>query len=136
MDKPKTDNDTSSLSTQQPGDDRRGKDDSKETFENQPLDEAHVRTQEQRNQKWTAGTDEADDRRQEGEPLRTGSDPADTLDRPSELEDKLDDVMSHPHSDAQETSDTQGEPRPLGGMPKTGSGDQDPMSTAQGSGSE
>lgn len=135
MDKPQTDNDTSSTSTQQPGDDRRGKGDSKETLQD-PLAEEHVHTQEQRNQDWTKGTDESDERRQEGEPLRTDTQPADTLDRPSELEDKLDDVMAHPHSDAQDTTDTQGEPGPLGGMPKTGSGEQDPMSTAQGSGSE
>ncbi|HEV2070104.1 MAG TPA: hypothetical protein VGR26_09950 [Acidimicrobiales bacterium] len=66
MDKPETDNDTSSTSTQQPGDERKAKGDSKETFENQPLDEAHVRTQEQRNQDWTKGSDESDSRRDEG----------------------------------------------------------------------
>ncbi len=119
MDKPTTDNDTSSTSTQEPGDDRRQKGDSKETFENQPLDEAHVRTQEQRNQKWTAGADESDDRRNEGEPLRTDTHPADTLDRPSELEDRLDDVMSHPHSDAEETTDVKSTP---------GSGEENPNS--------
>lgn len=136
MDKPRTDNDTSSTSTQEPGDDRRAKGDSKETLQNSPLAEEHVHTQEQRNQTWTKGTDESDPRRHEGEPLRSDTTPAETLDRPSELEDKLDDVMSHPHSDAQDTTDTQGEPGPLGGMPKTGSGDQDPMRQAQGSGSE
>ena len=110
MDKPETDNDTSSTSTQQPGDERQARGDSKETFENQPLDEAHVRTQEQRNQDWTRGTDEGDSRRQEGEPLRTDSPPAETLDMPSELEDKLDDVMSHPHSDAQKGTGMEGVP--------------------------
>jgi hypothetical protein len=110
MDKPEADNDTSSTSTQEPGDERRAKGDSKETFENQPLDEAHVRTQEQRNQLWTAGSDESDPRRHEGEPLRTDSQPAETLDMPQDLEDKLDDVMANPHSDAEKGTDTQGTP--------------------------
>jgi hypothetical protein len=103
MDKPKTDTDTSSTSTQEPGDERQAKGDSKETFENQPLDEAHVRTQEQRNQMWTAGTGDSDPRRAEGEP-RSDTQPAETLDMPQALEDKLDDVMADPHSDAEKGS--------------------------------
>lgn len=100
-----------------------------------PLAEEDVHTQEQRNQPWTQGGSD-DPRRDGGDPLRTGTEPAPTLDMPGELEDKLDDIMANPSSDAQDTTDTQGEPGPLGGMPKTGSGEQDPMRNAQGSGSE
>jgi hypothetical protein len=101
-----------------------------------PLAEEDVNTQEQRNQAWTQGGSD-DPRRDGGDPLRLGTtEPAPTLDRPAELENKLDEVMANPHSDAQDTTDTQGEPGPLGGLPKTGSGEQDPMRNAQGSGTE
>jgi len=36
---------------------------------------------------------------------QVSTDPAPTLDMPSELEDKLDEVMANPHSDAQEGDD-------------------------------
>lgn len=100
---------------------------------NEPLPEEDVNTPEQRDQKWTAA--EPSGPRGE-EPLRHDVKPVEPLDMPGELQDKLEDVKSHPHSDAQDTTETQGEPGPLGGMPKTGSGEQDPMSNAQGSGSE
>ena len=98
---------------------------------NEPLPEEDVNTPQQRDQKWTAG--EPTGPRGE-EPLRHDVKPVETLENPAQ--DKLDDVMANPHSDAQDTSDTQGEPGPLGGVEKTGSGDQDPMRNAQGSGSE
>ncbi|MBW3580043.1 MAG: hypothetical protein KY431_03290 [Actinobacteria bacterium] len=88
-----------------------------------PLAEEDVHTPQQRDQSWTPG--EATGPRRE-EPMRVEGNMAPPLDMPSELEDKLEQVNANPHSDAQETSDTQGEPRPLGGMPKTGSGEQDP----------
>lgn len=101
MDKPETDNDTSSTSTQEPGDDRRGKGDEKEGL-SQPLADEHVHTQEQKNQEWTT-SDEHDPRRQESsDPLRTDAQPAETLDRPQELKDKLEDIEAHPSSDAEE----------------------------------
>ena len=100
-----------------------------------PLADEDVNTQEQVNQDWTSQS-ESDPRRQEGDPHRVGTEPASPLDRPSDLENKLDEVMANPHSDAQDATDTQGEPRPLGGVAKTGSGEQDPMRNAQGSGSE
>lgn len=123
MERPETDTDTSSTSTQQPGEGREAAGDSKEGLD-EPLAEEHVHTQEQRNQPWTEGGSQDARRDDEGEPLRTDATPPPTLDMPSELEDKLDDVMAHPHSDAEETSDTGGD---LGGVPKTGSGEQDPM---------
>ncbi len=88
------------------------------------MNEEDVNTPQQRDQAWTPG--EATGPRRE-EPMRIEGGTTPPLDMPSELEDKLDQVKANPHSDAQETSDTQGEPRPLGGMPKTGSGEQDPM---------
>lgn len=100
-----------------------------------PLAEEDVNTQEQRNQTWTQGGSN-DPRREESGPSRVSTQPAPTLDMPAELEGKLDDIIANPSSDAQDTTDTQGEPGPLGGMPKTGSGEQDPMRNAQGSGSE
>lgn len=100
---------------------------------NEPLSDDAVNTQEQVNQPWTAQSD-PDERRHEGDPLRIENKPVDPL--PNPAQDKLEDVKAHPHSDAQDTTDTQGEPGPLGGMPKTGSGEQDPMRNAQGSGSE
>lgn len=127
MDKPMTGNDTSGTSEQEPGDGRRADGDAVESLD-KPLADEHVNTQEQRNQAWTTGPG-----RQEDEPMRMqDSSPAPTLDRPQELEDKLDEVMANPHSDAQDTTDTQGEPRELGGMPKTGSGEQDPMTQTGG----
>ncbi|MBW3547089.1 MAG: hypothetical protein KY452_03000 [Actinobacteria bacterium] len=98
---------------------------------NEPIPEEDVDTPQQRDQKWTAP--EPTGPRGE-EPLRHDVEPVEPLENPAQ--DKLEDLKSHPHSDAQDTTDTQGEPGPLGGMPKTGSGDQDPMSSAQGSGSE
>ncbi|MGI9120481.1 MAG: hypothetical protein ACR2G7_10265 [Acidimicrobiales bacterium] len=101
-----TGDDTSSTSTQEPGDDRRGKGDKNEGL-SEPLADEHVRTQEQKNQAWTA-SDEHDPRRQEtSDPLRVDPKPAETLDMPQELEDKLDDIEAHPSSDAQETSDAE-----------------------------
>jgi hypothetical protein len=100
---------------------------------NEPLSDDAVNTQEQVNQDWTAQSD-SDERRGEGEPLRMENKPVEPLENPAQ--GKIDDAESHPHSDAQDTTDTQGEPGPLGGMPKTGSGEQDPMRSAQGSGSE
>lgn len=101
MEKPATDNDTSSTNTQQPGESREAEGDAAESLD-EPLAEEHVRTQEQRNQEWTA--DETPDPRRdsEGEPLRTGSTPPPTLDMPTDLENKLDEVMANPHSDAEE----------------------------------
>ncbi len=98
---------------------------------NEPLPEEDVNTPQQRDQKWTAA--EPTGPRGE-EPLRQDVKPVEPLENPAQ--DKLDDVTANPHSDAQDTTDTQGEPGPLGGMEKTGSGEQDPMSSAQGSGSE
>ena len=122
MDKPQTDNDTSSTSTQQPGEGREAAGDSKEGLD-EPLAEEHVNTQEQRNQPWTQeGSD--DPRRGEGEPMRTDSSSPPTLDMPDELESKLDEVVANPTNETEPTHDTGGE---LGGVPKTGSGEQDPM---------
>ncbi|CAN5132484.1 hypothetical protein BH20ACT9_BH20ACT9_12690 [soil metagenome] len=124
MEKPETDNDTSSTNTQDPGEGREAEGDAVESLD-EPLAAEHVHTQEQRNQQWTA--DETPDPRRdsEGEPLQTDSQPPPTLDMSAELQDKLKDVKANPHSDAEETSDTGG---PLGGVP-TGSGEQDdPMS--------
>lgn len=110
-------------STHEPGDEQ-GKGGTSKTLD-QPLAEEDVNTQEQRNQSWTQeGSD--DSRRGEGEPMRsenTGSTP--TLDMPDELEDKLEDVKANPSNETEPTHDTGGQ---LGGMPKTGSGEQDPMS--------
>ena len=117
--------DTSSTSTQEPGQGRQSEGDSAESLD-QPLADEHVHTQEQRNQEWTTGPGrQDDDRRVEGAS-------APPLDMPQDLQSKLDEVQANPHSDAQDTTDTQGEPRDLGGMPKTGSGDQDPMGQAGG----
>lgn len=101
MDKPETDNDTSSTNTQQPGEGREEEGDAVESLD-KPLAEEHVRTQEQRNQPWTE--DGTSDPRREGQGMtgQVSTDPAPTLDMPSELEDKLDEVMANPHSDAQE----------------------------------
>ena len=131
MDKPQTDNDTSSTTTQQPGEGREAEGDAVESLD-EPLAEEHVRTQEQRNQAWTQDGAE-DPRRGEGEPMRTDTTAPPTLDRPDALEDKMEEVMANPHSDAEEGHD---EEMGLGGVPKTGSGEQDPMRNAQGSGSE
>ena len=122
MERPETDNDTSSTSTQQPGEGREAAGDSKEGLD-EPLAEEHVHTQEQRNQPWTQGGSD-DPRRGEGEPMRTDSSSPPTLDMPDELEDKLDEVVANPSNETEPTHDTGGE---LGGMPKTGSGEQDPM---------
>ena len=84
------------------------------------LAEEDVHTQEQRNQQWTSGPSRGD-----GEAQRPAEAPGATLDMPSELEDKMDEVMANPHSDAQVGGDTGDED--LGGLPKTGSGEQDPM---------
>jgi hypothetical protein len=103
---------------------------------NEPLSDDAVNTQEQVNQDWTAQSD-SDERRHEaggGDPLRVENKPVEPLDNPAQ--GKVDEVVANPSSDAQDTTDTQGEPGPLGGLPKTGSGEQDPMRTAQGSGSE
>ena len=103
MDRPETDNDTSSTNTQQPGEGRDAEGDSVESLD-EPLAEEHVQTQEQRNQAWT--TDETPDPRRdnEGEPLRADSQPPPTLDMPSELEDKLEEINANPGSDAEEGS--------------------------------
>ncbi len=106
MDNSETDNnDTSSTSTQEPGDGRRAEGDAKEGLD-EPLADEHVRTQEQRNQQWTTAEPSDSRRENEGEPLRTDGQPSPTMDMPDELEAKLDDVMAHPHSDAQETSES------------------------------
>lgn len=121
MDKPETGNDTSSTSTQEPGEGREAEGDAVESLD-EPLAEEHVHTQEQRNQAWTQGGGD-DPRQRQGEAMsgQASTDPAPTLDMPSDLEDKLDDVMAHPHSDAQKgEGGTSGQG---GGMPKTGSGD-------------
>lgn len=128
MDRPATDNDTSSTSTQKPGEGRRAEGDRVESLD-EPLAEEHVHTQEQRNQEWTQGGSHDPRRDTEGEPLRTDSQPPPTMDRPSELEDKLEEVKAHPGSEAEPSHDTGG---PLGGLPKTGSGEQDPMRQAGG----
>ncbi len=118
-------------STHEPGD-QQGKSETTKTLDS-PLADEDVNTKEQRNQGWTSQEPSDPRRYNEGEPLRQqDSSPAPTVDRPQGLKDKLDDVQAHPHSDAQDTTDTQGEPGPLGGMPKTGSGEQDPMRQAGG----
>jgi hypothetical protein len=101
MEKSGNDNDTSSTSTQEPGEGREAEGDAQEGLD-QPLADEHVHTDEQRNQQWTTGAS-----REVDEPLREDSQPAPTLDMPQELEDKLDDIEAHPHSDAQETSDAE-----------------------------
>lgn len=123
MERPKTDTDTSSTSTQQPGEGREAAGDSKEGL-SEPLAEEHVNTQEQRNQSWTQGGSQDARRDDEGEPMRTDDSSPPTLDMPDELESKLDDVVANPSNETEPTHDTGGE---LGGMPKTGSGEQDPM---------
>ena len=128
MDKPQTDNDTSSTNTQQPGEGREAAGDSTESLD-EPLAEEHVNTQEQRNQPWTREGSPDPRRQNEGEPQRVDSKPAPTLDMPDELEEKLEEVKAHTGSDAEPNQDTGG---PLGGLPKTGSGDQDPMKQAVG----
>ena len=107
MDKPQTDNDTSSTNTQQPGEGREAEGDSKESLD-EPLAEEHVNTQEQRNQSWTQGGSD-DPRRSEGEPLRTDDSSSPTLDMPSELEDKLDEVVANPSNETEPTHDTGGD---------------------------
>ncbi|HWH33867.1 MAG TPA: hypothetical protein VNT56_00930 [Acidimicrobiales bacterium] len=97
---------------------------------NEPLSEDAVNTQEQRNQAWTRDN-EGDPRRDQPTEHQAG-DPPPPLDRPDELEQRLDDVVSNPSSDAQDTSDTQGGAGELGGVPKTGDLDNDPMRQAQG----
>ncbi len=97
-----------------------------------PLADEDVRTDQQRNQSWTSQSPTDPRRENEGEPLRSDSQPPPTMDMPDDLEAKLDDVMAHPHSDAEDTSETQGGHRELGGLPKTGSGEQDPMRQAGG----
>ncbi len=116
-----------------PGDDRThepaehgGKD--VKTFSSDMAEE-DVNTPMQRDQAWTPG--EATGPRRD-EPMRIEGNMAPPLDLPSNLENKLDEVKANPHSDAQDTTDTMGEPGPLGGMPKTGSGEQDPMSSPGG----
>ncbi len=94
-----------------------------------PLAEEDVHTPMQRDQGWTQG-EPTGPRREE--PMRIEGEMAPPLDMPQQLDDKLDEVMANPHSDAQDTSDTQGEPRELGGMPRTGSGEQDPGGQAGG----
>ncbi len=98
---------------------------------NEPIPEEDVDTPQQRDQTWTA-PEPTGPRGQE--PLRHDVKPVEPVGNPAQ--DKLEDVKANPHSDAQDTTDTQGEPGPLGGTEKTGSGDQDPMRNAQGSGSE
>ena len=117
-------------STHEPGD-QQGEDKRTMTLDS-PLAEEDVHTQEQRNQAWTQDGAQ-DPRRGEGEPLRTDDTSPPTLDMPDALEDKLEDIMANPHSDAEEGHE---EEMGLGGIPKTGSGEQDPMRNAQGSGSE
>jgi hypothetical protein len=95
------------------------------------LAEEHVNTPQQRDQSWTPGEPTGP---RGDEPLRQDVKPVDPLPHPAQ--DQLDQVKANPGSDAQDTTDTQGEPGPLGGLPKTGSGEQDPMRNAQGSGSE
>ena len=112
--------------THEPGD-QQGKGGTSKTLD-QPLAEEDVNTQEQRNQSWTQeGSD--DPRRGEGEPMRSDSTAPPTLDRPPELEDKLEEVVANPTNETEPTHDTGGE---LGGLPKTGSGEQDPMGQAGG----
>ena len=116
--------------THEPGD-KQGKSGTSDSLD-APLASEDVHTQEQRNQSWTseAPTDE----RREGldDPMRIQGTSAPPLDMPQDLQSKLEDVEANPHSDAQDTTDTQGEPRELGGLPKTGSGEQDPMGQAGG----
>jgi hypothetical protein len=95
------------------------------------LAEEHVNTPQQRDQSWTPGEPTGP---RGDEPLRQDVKPVDPL--PNPAQGKVDEVVANPSSDAQDTTDTQGEPGPLGGLPKTGSGEQDPMRNAQGSGSE
>ena len=121
-------NDTSSTSTQQPGEGREAAGDSVESLD-EPLADEHVHTPEQRNQQWTSGPSRGDD-----DPLRIEGTTAPPLDMPSALEDKMEEVMANPHSDAQDTTDTQGDPEEkLGGQPLSGDSAQDPGSTMGGS---
>ncbi|MBW3645330.1 MAG: hypothetical protein KY441_07485, partial [Actinobacteria bacterium] len=80
---------------------------------NEPLSDDAVNTQEQVNQDWTSQSDSDERRgdRNESEPLRAEQKPVEPLDNPAE--GKLEEVMANPHSDAQDTTDTQGEPGPL-----------------------
>ncbi|MBW3574591.1 MAG: hypothetical protein KY450_06955 [Actinobacteria bacterium] len=126
---PQTGHDT----THQPGDDQThepaehgGK--SAKTLSSD-LAEEDVNTPEQRNQAWTPGPG-----REGGDPLRIEGTTAPPLDMPPALEDKMDDVMANPHSDAQDTTDTQGDPEEkLGGLPVSGDVAQDPGTTTGGS---
>ncbi len=123
MEESGSNNDTSSTSTQEPGEGREAEGDAKEGLD-KPLADEHVHTQEQQNQQWTTGASrEMDESPQD-------SQPAPTLDMPQELEDKLDDVMAHPHSDAEKGGGAPDD-NP-GGEAKTGSGEQDPMSQTGG----
>lgn len=72
----------------------------------QPLADEHVSTDQQRNQAWTSQSPTDPRRDNEGEPLRTDSTPPPTMDMPADLEAKLDDVMAHPHSDAEEATES------------------------------
>ena len=108
-------------STHEPGD-QQGKAGTTKRLD-QPLAEEDVNTQEQRNQAWTQeGSD--DPRRGEGEPMRSENTAPPTLDMPDELEDKLEEVVANPSNDTEPNRDTGGQ---LGGLKKTGSGEQDPM---------
>ncbi len=91
--------------------------------------EEDVHTPQQRDQAWTPG--EATGPRRD-EPMRIEGNMAPPLDRPQGLKDKLQEVQENPSSDAQDASDTMGTPRPRGGLPKTGTGEQDPMSSPGG----
>ncbi|HEV2767951.1 MAG TPA: hypothetical protein VGV63_09650 [Acidimicrobiales bacterium] len=116
--------------THEPGQEP-GKSGTSKTLDYSELADKDVNTPQQRDQSWTP--EEPTGPRAE-EPLRQEAKPVEPLPQPAQ--DKLEEVKANPHSDAQDTTDTQGEPGPLGGMEKTGSGDQDPMRNAQGSGSE
>ncbi len=119
--------------THQPGDDQThepaeqgGK--STKTLDSD-LAEEDVHTPEQRNQDWTPGPG-----RQGDDPQRIEGTTAPPLDMPSALEDKMDEVMANPHSDAQDTTDTQGDPEEkLGGQALSGDSAQDPGTTTGGS---
>ena len=95
------------------------------------LAEEDVNTPQQRDQAWTPG-EPTGPRREE--PLRIEGTMAPPLDMPQDLENKLDDGMANPHSDAQDTTDTQGNPEEkLGGLPVSGDVAQDPGTTTGGS---
>jgi len=94
-----------------------------------PLAEEDVNTPHQRNQGWTDGPGREDD-----DPLRIEGTMAPPLDMPQGLQSKLDEVNANPHSDAQDATDTQGNPEEkLGGLPHTGDSAQDPGTTTGGS---